>query len=376
MAVNPFKYGPIALDDSFTDREAEIEELATDALNGQDVVVFAPRRFGKTSLVHRTAQRLTTEKALVAAVDLWVTPTKEKLAARLAREIADILGISSKAKEIARVFGSLRIRPIVTVEDDGSFGFSFAAGHSVADVDDTLERLLRMLGETAASRKRPVVLILDEFQEIVEIDPGLTKLMRSVFQEQPEVAHIYLGSKRHLMERIFNDQNEPLWRSAKRVELGPIPADEFKPFVREGFRENDRDITDDVVDRVLEITGGHPYATQQLSYFLWAATPEDDRADDERLESALARLLVSEHTHFSDLWDRATGNQRILLSALAEEPGRPQTRDYQARHGLRGSSTTQKTVDALVRQELVTKRDGLVAISEPFFADWIRAETR
>jgi uncharacterized protein len=373
---NPFKYGPIALDDSFTDRDAELNELASDALNGQDVVIFAPRRFGKTSLVHRTAQRLTTEKALVAEVDLWVTPTKEKLAARLAREIADILGISGKAKEIARVFGSLRIRPIVTVEDDGSFGFSFAAGHSVADVDDTVERLLRMLGETAASRKRPVVLILDEFQEIVEIDPGLTKLMRSVFQEQPEVAHIYLGSKRHLMERIFNDQNEPFWRSAKRVELGRIPADEFKPFVREGFRENDRDITDEVVDRVLEITGGHPYATQQLCYFLWAATPEGGTADDERLESALSRLLVSEHTHFSDLWDRATGNQRILLSALAEEPGRPQTRDYQTRHGLRGSSTTQKTVDALVQQELVTKRDGFVAISEPFLAHWIRAETR
>ena len=52
------------------------------------------------------------------------------------------------------MFGSLRIRPIVTVEDDGSFAFSFAAGHSAADVDDTLERLLRMLGETAASRKR------------------------------------------------------------------------------------------------------------------------------------------------------------------------------------------------------------------------------
>jgi uncharacterized protein len=376
VGANPFKYGPIALDDSFTDRDAEINELATDALNGQDVVVFAPRRFGKTSLVHRTAQRLTTEKALVAEVDLWVTPSKEKLAARLAREIADILGISGKAKEIARVFGSLRIRPIVTVEDDGSFGFSFAAGHSVADVDDTLERLLRMLGETAASRKRPVVLVLDEFQEIVEIDPGLTKLMRSVFQVQPEVAHIYLGSKRHLMERIFNDQNEPFWRSAKRIELGPIPADEFKPFVREGFREHDRDITDEVVDRVLEITGGHPYATQQLCYFLWAETPEGGTADDERLESALSRLLVSEHTHFSDLWDRATGNQRILLSALAEEPGRPQTRDYQTRHGLRGSSTTQKTVNALIQQDLVTKHDGFVVISEPFLADWIRAVTR
>jgi hypothetical protein len=372
MAGNPFKYGPIALDDAFTDRDAEVDELATDALNGQDVVIFAPRRYGKTSLVHRTAQRLTRKRALVAEVNLWVTPTKEKLAARLAREIADILGISGKAKEIARVFGSLRIKPTVTVEDDGSFGFSFAAGHATEDVDATLERLFRMLGETAASRNRSVVLILDEFQEIVEIDPGLTKLMRSVFQEQPEVAHIYLGSKRHLMERIFNDQNEPFWRSAKRVELGLIRPQDFKPFVYAGFRKLDREIEDEVVDRVLEITGGHPYATQQLCYFLWAETAARKTADEKRFEVALGKLLVSEHTHFSDLWDRATGNQRILLTALAEEPGRPLTKEYQARHALRGSSTTQKAIDALVQQELVAKQEGFARISEPFFAEWIR----
>src|SRR4051794_4483318 len=172
MAVNPFKYGPIALDDSFTDRDAEIAELSTDALNGQDVVIFAPRRFGKTSLVHRTARRLVSSKALVAEVNLWVTPTKEKLAAKLTGEIAEILGIAGKTKEIARVFGSLRIKPTMTVEADGSISFSFSGGHTTEDVNDTLERLFRMLGETQASRGRQVVLILDEFQDIIEIDPN------------------------------------------------------------------------------------------------------------------------------------------------------------------------------------------------------------
>ena len=31
------------------------------------------------------------------------------------------------------------------------------------------------------------MLVLDEFQEVMDIDPGLIKLMRSVFQEQPDV---------------------------------------------------------------------------------------------------------------------------------------------------------------------------------------------
>jgi hypothetical protein len=370
-AANPFRYGPIALDEAFTNRASELDELVADALNGQDVVIFAPRRYGKTSLVRRAAQLLVRRKALVAEVDLWVTPTKEKLAGRLAREVADIMGISAKARELARVFGTLRVTPVMTVDQDGLFSFSFAGGHSTEDVDDTLERLFRLLGETAAARRRPVVLILDEFQEIIEIDSRLTKLMRAVFQEQPEVAHIYLGSKRHLMERIFDDENEPFWRSAKRVELGPIPAESFKRFVYDGFRANGRDVTDRVVDRVLDITRCHPYGTQQLCYFLWAETAAGDTAGESDLDAALGKLLVSEHTHFSDVWARATGNQRLLLGALAEEPGRPLTKEYQARHGLRGTSTTQKALDALSQQELISRERGFVTISEPFFAEWI-----
>ncbi len=371
-ATNPFKYGPIALDDAFTDRDDEVAELSADALNGQDVVIFAPRRYGKTSLVHRVAQQLTTRRALVAEVNLWFTPTKEKLAGRLAREIADLLGIAGRAKEAARAFAGLRIVPTMTVDPaDGSFSFTFAAGHTAQDVDDTLERLLRMLPETAVARKRPVVLVLDEFQEIAELDPGLTKLLRSVFQEQPEVGHIYLGSKRHLMERIFNDENEPFWRSAKRVELGPIPPEAFAPFIERGFTAHGRRIESAAIERIAAICGGHPYATQELCYFLWAETNAGETATLPRLDAALAKLMRSEHSHLSDLWDRATANQRVVLTALAAEPGRPLSADYRARHALRSASTTQKAVDALVQQETVRRDRGFVAIAEPFFTEWI-----
>ena len=376
MSDNPFKYGPIALDESFTNRLAEIEALRTDALNGQDVVIFAPRRFGKTSLVRRVAQELVSAKALVAEINLMFTPTKEKLAGRLAREIAEqLLGPLGRAKEGLRIFAGLRVVPTVTIDPTtGSYSFSFSPAHEPEDLDATLERLFTMLAEVAADRKRKVVLIMDEFQEVVDIDPGLTKLLRSVFQEQPDVAHVYLGSKRHLMEEIFNDENEPFWRSAKRMELGPIEPEAFKAFVAAGFRGHDREIGDPVVDRVLSITGGHPYATQELCYFLWGETPAGATADDARLDQAITKLLSSEHSHFSDLWDRATANQRVLLAALAEEPGRPLTEAYRARHHLRGSSATQKAVDALVTQEIVAKDRGFVRIAEPFYADWIRRE--
>lgn len=56
MSTNPFFYGGIAQGDSFTDRDAELAELAADLRTGQNVVLISPRRLGKTSPLFRAAR--------------------------------------------------------------------------------------------------------------------------------------------------------------------------------------------------------------------------------------------------------------------------------------------------------------------------------
>ena len=371
--TNPFRYGALALDDAFTDREVEIDELLSDVLNGQDVVVFAPRRYGKSSLVWRVAQDAVAQGVLVAHVNLMTTPTKEKLAEKLAETIHDDLATTLfRARERLRVFQGLRITPIVTVDPyTGKLSFSFDAGRAPQDVDATLERLLELPGQLAAERQRKVALVLDEFQEVVDIDPNLPKLMRSVFETQPEVSHVYLGSKRHMLERIFNDENEPFWRSAKRMQLGVIPPPLFRGYIEKRFAGTGRTVEPGVVNRLLTATLGHPYATQQLCYFLWEETPEGGLAGDEQYGTALVKLLWSEHAHFGLVWEKAAKAQRLVLSALAKESGRPLVREYRHRHGLPGASTVQRALDALVKDELVARIDGEYRIAEPFLAEWL-----
>jgi hypothetical protein len=379
LQANPFRFGALARDESFTDRDDEVAELLSDARNGQDVVIFAPRRFGKTSLVDRVQQRLVRERVLVGQINLMKAPTKEKLAEKLASTVYDdIAGPLARAKDFgARIFRGLRIVPTMTVDpESGALSFAFAAGHQPEDVDATLERLFELVAQVAGERDRRALLILDEFQEIIELDPQLPKLLRSVLQEQPEVAHFYLGSKRHMMERIFNDANEPFWRSAKQLELGPIAVTPFAAFIAQRFEDTGRRVEPAVVDRVLEITGGHPYATQELCYFLWEETPTRRVANAARLDAAVDRVLRSEHTHFSLLWDRASANQKLVLQALAREPGHPFAEDYRRRHSLRPVSSTQKAVEALARDELVGRERGRAWIAEPFLAEWIRAEVQ
>jgi len=114
-AVNPFSFGDLALDDSFTDREQELRELTADVLNGQNVVIFAPRRYGKSSLVWRATQQLIAKRVLVAQVDLMTVATKEQLAAKLAQAIYEEIAtpIFRARERAAQVFRSLRISDTV-----------------------------------------------------------------------------------------------------------------------------------------------------------------------------------------------------------------------------------------------------------------------
>jgi uncharacterized protein len=376
--LNPFRFGALALDDAFTDRKDEIAELKADVRNGQDVVIFAPRRYGKTSLVWRASQELVREKVLVASVDLMTTPSPAKLAEKLARAIHDDVATPLlRARERLKVFSDLRVTPTITVEPEtGNVAFRFGVTERGEDLHATIERLLELPGELAADRGRTVALVLDEFQEVADVDPKLPRLMRAVFQAQPEVAHVYLGSKRHMMQRIFNDENEPFWRSAKQVELGVIPREPFAAYIKHQFERTDRYIAAEAVDAILDSTGGHPYATQELCYFAWQETAADERAEAEHVDAALTKVLRSEHAHFSLLWERASSVQRVLLGELALEPGRPLTGDYRRRHNLPAPSTIQRAVEALERDELVARDHGSVRIVEPFLAAWLVRDMR
>jgi hypothetical protein len=377
--TNPFIFGDLALDEAFTDREDEVRELTSDMLNGQNVLVYAPRRYGKSSLVLRAAQEALNAKALVGYCDLMKTPTKERLAAALAKTVyADIASpVEQVFERAAELFRGLRVVPTMEVDPiDGSLRFSFQPSRRKEDIDDTIERLLELLGELAAERKRRVVIVFDEFQEILSLDKRFPNLLRAVFQAQPEVSHVYLGSKRHILERIFNDKNEPFWRSAKQLEIGMIAPKEFAAFIRKRFVDSGKRIADEAVERLLRATAGHPYGTQELAYFVWELVESRSEATVADVEEALTRVLRSEHNHFAQLWDDAPHAQRLLLLALATQPtSSVYSSDYHSRHELPAVPTLQTALAGLSKKELVGRSgDGEYRVIEPFFAEWLERE--
>ena len=87
---------------------------------------------------------------------------------------------------------------------------------------------------------------------------------------------------------------------------------------------------------MLDPTRGHPYATQELCYSLWEQTPGHVAAGRGELDAAIAAVLRAENAHFQVRWESAAVAQKLVLQALAREPGRPLTGAYRARHDLPG----------------------------------------
>jgi hypothetical protein len=199
-----------------------------------------------------------------------------------------------------------------------------------------------------------------------------------VFQAQPDVSHVYLGSKRHLLERIFNDRNEPFWRSAKQLEIGMIPPKAFAGFIRKRFAATGKRVANEAVERLLRATGGHPYGTQELAYFVWELVESGSEASVADVEEAVTRVLRSEHNHLTRIWDDASHAQRLLMLALAAEPTRSiYSSDYHAQHELPATPTLQSALAGLTRKELVGRNaDGDHCVIEPFLAEWLEREQR
>ena len=118
----------------------------------------------------------------------------------------------------------------------------------------------------ATRRKRQIVIVFDEFQEITTLKLPIERSLRAKIQHHDKVAYCFMGSKRHLLDELFLDKNKPLYRIAKSMPLEKIPAEKFNLFIHSRFKSVDMVIEGDVIEQILKITACHPYYTQQLCH--------------------------------------------------------------------------------------------------------------
>lgn len=219
---NPFKYGVEVTGNDFVDREKELVELRKELLSGKSVVLYSPRRLGKSSLLKELFRGMKRD-TITVYVKLYGTGSREAFARKIAEGV--ITNAYRTVDRMRAALGSLKeLRPNLVLTPEGDVRLEI--GRRVAARG--LEEVLDLPERIAEKRGVRLVVAFDEFQEIGLLDGlELEKLMKAKFEEHKRTAYVFAGSKRHLLHEIFTDEGRPLFKFARPMELDNIPRGEF-----------------------------------------------------------------------------------------------------------------------------------------------------
>jgi len=371
--TNPFQYGGIVEGAAFCNRKQELADLTAAMESSAKLFLYSERRLGKTSLVKHALHALPRKHFTTAYVDLSPTDGEASFATKTARAItASMSSTASQLLETAAQFFS-RLAPSITTDAEGRPMITFGTSAGVLP-EPELEEVLAAPARIAAHGKRRVVVVFDEAQQVMEYPNDLVeRRLRSIIQKQQNVSYVFLGSRKHLIQKMFLDRARPLYRSAGHYPLGPIEVKHWLPFIGKKFRDGGKPIDDEAIRAVCKLTEGHPFYTQHLCHALWEIAEPGAPVTQALIAHAVNVLLDRESYAFTALWESLTINQKRALKGLASEPAgvRPFTGDFVRRYGMGSASNAQRAVEGLLARDLIDRNNGSFVITERFFRIWI-----
>lgn len=372
---NPFKFGMAVSGDLFYDRRVSFRKLYTKLAGGScNVVMYAPRRYGKTSLAKKVLAKFAEEKTPTIYFNLSKIETIEKFCEQYAAAISTLVGHGRETLDMLLAYLS-HLHPTVSVGADTLISIRFDYGEKMSS--SSLSSVLDF-GEKIAAEKlhRPILVAFDEFQEISRLSPDLPLegIFRSCIQEHENMRYLFFGSRTHLLKRMFGDRTRPFYKSAATVRLDKPPAEESKDFVRRRFAAGSVGLDEATAERIVRDSENLPYYLQQLSALTFdiVRARDGDWVENADIDEAVAELLDENADYYTERLSMLSPTQRLLVSALAKEPTQEFSTDYRKRHSLGVSSTVHAALKVIVDAGLAESDESGHWLGDPFFARFVR----
>ena len=363
--VNPFIYShPIAPDD-IIDRDDETKRLLTSAVGGHYVRLYAPRKYGKTSLLRRVLRDAEREEGMVPVlVDLYGVLSVADVAIRFERAYARQL----KGKTRARVEEFLQSTGLGL--SLGALGVS--ARIQLNPRTDPLPALHALLDlplrlEDAGGFR--ALIVLDEFQDITKVK-DMDAVLRSHIQFQGEVASfVFAGSEPGLMRELFEDKARPLYGQAVPMRLERLADADIAGYISARFRESGRSVGE-ALNPLVAAAQGHPQRAMLLAHRLWEGVGPEGTATLGDWAQAHAAALAELQPEFDANWRRLPTNAQKALRAVVAGEGSPFQKTVLEQLAL-AKSTARAALGSLVAGATVEQRGDEYVVIDPLFAEWI-----
>lgn len=267
-----FKSGMPVKGDDFIDRIKHLKSFKAYIDGNQHIMIKAPRRFGKTSLI---VQLFSIGDYKKIYIDVKRAPSLQKLSEQIIDEayaLAGFTGIIQKTKEsISSLLKQLRASLKIDIEI-AEITIETLERNEKKQIDESEFFLyaLDLVEKIAKSQGVNIKFAMDEFQDILDIaDAKILDKMRSVIQHHECVTYIFLGGMESVMNKIFSSKSSAFFHFARVIDLDGLNCDELLAYSQEFFAK--RGISyDDSLGRLIFFLEGHPYysvKTLQIIYY-------------------------------------------------------------------------------------------------------------
>ena len=373
MDIKPFIFGVATSGENFTDRKNETARLLTNFRHGVNTVLISPRRWGKTSLVQKVAALAQSDDLRVVYLDIFSCRSDKEFYDAFASAV--LRQTSSKWKEWvenAKSFLS-RIRPKISFGSDSVAEFSVSL--EMDPQSDDVAEILQLPEKIAQEKGVKIVVCIDEFQQIAEFKDSKTfqKRLRTVWQLQKNVSYCLFGSKKHLMNELFEKKSLPFYKFGDAIYLQRIPATDWVDYICERFKATGKTISPELAERVCVAVECHSSYVQQLAWLIWVNT--DKIATEKDFEEAYRDILAQNTPLFEKLTENLSSYQMNFLRAIIDGVRKEfSAQEVVQKYKLGSSANVAIVKRALVKKEIVEIEKREVIISDPLLKVWLKQE--
>ena len=331
---NPFVVYGYKGAEYFCDRQKETEKMISTLHNERNITLVAPRRMGKTGLIHHVFHQMVEQYEGVKCfyLDIFATKNLEQMVQLMASEI----------------IGKLDLKP--------------------SEGRESLKRIFEYLKQ---SGKRCYIAI-DEFQQILSYpEDGVEAMIRSYIQFLPNVYFVFSGSQQHMMQEMFLSANRPFFQSSLVLSLPCIEEPVYRKFANRLLSSQHRVIDESVFSYIYQQSGSVTWYVQAILHGIYEHGSYG--ITKSLVDEVIQELIEEQAMAYQNYCAWLTENQQMLLLAIASESlvSSPLSQQFISTHHLPATSSVKTALKALLDKQLVSKTPNGYLVSDRFFAKWL-----
>jgi len=253
---------------SFCNRQNELKYLINNLELSRPTLIMSPRRYGKTSLALRAFE---ISKSIYTHIDFYKELDANDIAQSIINGVGDLLSkIEPKSRQLIQLatdfFSDLHVNFSV-----GNLGMTVELSDRKKPADK-IQNVLKKLQKLVTKKKLKVVLFIDEFQKLADINgnEAIEAAIRHEAQISNNIAYLFSGSNRHLIEDMFFDSNRPFYNLCDTIHLDRISVKHYENYIQKAAKKRwNKKLSQDAIEIIFELTECHPYYVNLLCFKVW-----------------------------------------------------------------------------------------------------------